>query len=203
MFRAHPERRRGETERPRPDEGASISSHAETATGISLWLMPEGEPRDRLAEEIARLSARLSTPAFAPHVTLLAAIEDASPEDVLATARTLARSLRPFAVHLHGVAGRDEYFRCLFARAALDAPLRAAHAAAARAFGRQPDSAFLPHLSLVYGELPPKDRQRLSAELASSLVPSFEAGRLHVWRTQGAVGDWRELGVFGLGAGSR
>jgi 2'-5' RNA ligase len=173
-------------------------SNAGTAAGISLWLMPEAEPRDRLAALIARLAARLSTPAFAPHVTLLAAIAGAPPKDVLATARTLAADLRPFAVHFEGVEGRDEYFRCLFARAVVDAPLHAAHAAAARAFRRQPDPAFFPHLSLVYGALPAQDKRQLTLELAGSLVMSFAADRLHVWRTQGAVSDWRELGVFGL-----
>lgn len=173
-------------------------SNAGTAAGISLWLMPEAEPREHLAALIARLAARLSTPAFAPHVTLLAAIDGAPREDVLATARTLAASLRPFAVRLDGVEGRDEYFRCLFVRAVVDAPLHAAHAAAARAFRRQPDPAFLPHLSLVYGELTTGDKRLLTLELAGSLVTSFEADRLHVWRTQGAVSDWRELGVFGL-----
>ena len=173
-------------------------SNAGTAAGISLWLMPEAEPREHLAALIARLAVRLSTPAFAPHVTLLAAIEGASPEDVLATARAMSASLRPFAVHLDGVEGRDKYFRCLFARAVPDAPLRAAHAAAARAFRRQPDPAFPPHLSLVYGELGAEDKRQLALELAGSLVTSFEADHLHVWRTQGAVSDWRELGVFAL-----
>lgn len=175
-----------------------MSANPGKAAGISLWLMPEGEPRDRLAALIASLAARLSTPAFVPHVTLLAAVEGSPAEDVLATARALSASLRPLAVYLEGVEDRDEYFRCLFARAVVDAPLHAAHAAAARAFRRQPDPAFFPHLSLVYGELPAEDKRLLALELAGSVVTSFEADRLHVWRTQGTVSDWRELGVFGL-----
>jgi hypothetical protein len=168
------------------------------ATGVSLWLMPEGEPRARLAELVDRLAARFSTPAFAPHLTLLSAIHGASPEDVLAQARVLASGLRPFRVSLAGVEGRDEYFRCLFARATADAPLLAAHAAAARAFGRPADPAFLPHLSLVYGALAEGEKRQLALELAAALVPSFDADRLYVWRTQGPVSAWRELGVFGL-----
>ena len=41
------------------------------ARGISLWLMPEGRARERLAALIDRLATRLGTAAFAPHVTLL------------------------------------------------------------------------------------------------------------------------------------
>lgn len=45
------------------------------ARGVSLWLMPEGEAGRRLGALIDRLAARLGTPAFPPHVTLLPGIE--------------------------------------------------------------------------------------------------------------------------------
>jgi 2'-5' RNA ligase len=167
--------------------------------GVSLWLMPEGGPRDRLAALIARLAARLSTPSFAPHVTLLPGIEDGADDNVLAKSCTLAAALRPFPVHLEGLEGRDEPFRCLFVRAVPDEPLRYAHASAARVFGRAPDPAFLPHLSLVYGTLLPTVKASLAGELAEeAAVLSFVADALHVWRTEGPVGEWNELGVFGL-----
>jgi 2'-5' RNA ligase len=165
------------------------------ARGVSLWLMPEGEVRDRLSALVVGLAARLGTAPFPPHVTLLPGLE-ASDEDVLAASRTLAGGLRPLAVRLVGVEGRDEHFRCLFARAAADAPLRSAHAAAARAFGREPDPAFLPHLSLVYGALAPAAKESLAAELRGEAAVAFQVRRLHVWRTEGPAGDWREIGAF-------
>jgi 2'-5' RNA ligase len=172
------------------------------ARGVSLWLMPEGEARDRLAGLIARLSERFSTPAFPPHVTLLPGIGGRE-DDLIAVSAALAADLPPFPVRLRGVEGCDEHFRCLFARAVADRPLRAAHAAAARAFGREPDPAFLPHLSLVYGTLPPETKWPLAMELASAVPRSIEVARLHVWRTEGPVGDWREVGTFPLAGGGR
>jgi 2'-5' RNA ligase len=168
------------------------------ARGVSLWLMPEGEVRDRIAALIARLAGRFSTPTFPPHVTLLPGIEAPSEGEVLEASRALSRRLRPLEVGLQGVEGREEHFRCLFVRAASDAPLVAAHAAAARAFGREPDPEFLPHLSLVYGTLAPETKGPLAAELGSGLPGSFAATCLHVWRTEGPVGDWREVEVFPL-----
>lgn len=174
--------------------------HEPRARGVSLWLMPEGAARDRLAAVIARLAARLTTRPFAPHVTLLAGLE--GPEErLLAAAASVAASVRPFRVRLVAVEGRDEPFRCLFARAVADESLRAAHAAAARAFDREPDPAFLPHLSLVYGTLARETKRALATELASAVAVSFEAARLRAWRTEGPVRDWRELGAFRLGGG--
>jgi hypothetical protein len=172
------------------------------ARGISLWLVPEGDTRLRLAALIDRLAARLGTEPLAPHVTLLPGLP--GPEDaVLGAASAVASRLPPLLVRLGGVEGHDEHFRCLFARAVVDGPLRAAHAAVARAFDREPDPAFLPHLSLVYGTLPPETKWPLAMELASAVPGSIEAARLHVWRTEGPVGDWRELGTFLLEGGGR
>jgi hypothetical protein len=166
------------------------------ARGVSLWLMPEGDTRGRLANLIARLAARLGTAAFPPHLTLLPGIAGPSEHDTLSVSRDLAAALRAFPVRLGGVEGGDEHFRCLFARAASDPRLVSAHAAAARAFGRSPDPAFLPHLSLVYGTLGREAKERLATELRGAADLAFEARRLHVWLTEGPPRDWREIGSF-------
>jgi 2'-5' RNA ligase len=176
--------------------GTTAGVDTDRARGVSLWLMPGEAVRQRLAALIEGLAARLGTLPFPPHLTLLPGIEGRAQDDVLAAGESLAAELRPLTVRLLSVEGRDEHFRCLFARAEADEPLRAAHAAAARAFDREPDPAFLPHLSLVYGTLPPVARWGLAAEVAAAVTVSFAAGRLHVWRTEGPVGDWREIGTF-------
>jgi 2'-5' RNA ligase len=171
------------------------------ARGISLWLMPGGAARRQLGELIERLAALLGRRPFPPHLTLLPGIEGGTPDRVLATARSLAAGLRPVTVRLVSVEGREEHFRCLIALAAADAPLRSAQAAAARAFGRQPDPDFLPHVSLVYGSFASETKRRLIEEVAPTARLAFPAARLHVWRTEGPVDDWREIGTFALGPG--
>ena len=83
-------------------------------------------------------------------------------------------------------------------RAQDDGALRAAHATAARAFGREPDPGFLPHVSLVYGTLAPDEKRAIAREVGDDLRLRFEVRRLHLWRTEGPVAEWRELGVFDL-----
>lgn len=160
--------------------------------------MPAGAVHDRLAGLIRRLAERFSTPPFPPHVTLLPGIDDPREEETLATCRTLAAAIRPFTVRLAGVEGRAEPFRCLFARAEASALLLATHAAAARAFGREPDAPFFPHLSLVYGAVPDETKREIATDVAPLVAPSFPVARLHLWRTDGPVGDWRELGALDL-----
>jgi 2'-5' RNA ligase len=167
------------------------------ATGTSLWLMPEGTVHERLGALIDRLAGRLGTAAFAPHVTLLPGLP--GPErDVLETARALAAEMGPVPVRFSVVDGMDHHFRCLFLRARASEALRDAHVRAARRFGREPDPSFDPHLSLVYGTLDTQVKAELTPELSAEAQASFEARRLHVWRTEGPVGEWRALGSFAL-----
>jgi 2'-5' RNA ligase len=169
------------------------------ARGLSLWLMPEGPTRETLGGLIDRLAARVGTTPFAPHVTLLPGLS--GPEaDVLARARGLAAELEPLSLAFTGLDGIDEHFRCLFFRAELSGALAGAHARAARRFGRAPDPRFDPHLSLVYGDLDAGGRADLRRDLHREIPPPFEARHLHVWRTEGPVGEWRELAVRGLGS---
>jgi 2'-5' RNA ligase len=169
------------------------------AQGISLWLVPPDPARAHLATLIEDLAARLGTRPFAPHLTLLPGVGGRAEDAVLGTARSLAARLWPLTIRLESVEGGEEPFRCLIALAAADGPLQAAHAAAAQPFGRQPDPAFLPHVSLVYGFLAPETKRALVREVSFSARLAFEAARLHVWRTEGPVEDWREIGAFDCG----
>jgi hypothetical protein len=180
--------------------GRTVDVDTSRARGLSLWLVPDGAVGARLGALIAGTAARLGTEPFAPHLTLLPGI-DGPEDDVLETARRVASGLRPLRLSLRSVDGREEPFRCVIALAVADAPLRAAHAAAARAFGRLPDPAFLPHLSLVYGTLAPEVKRALATELTVATAVSFEVARLHAWRTHGPVGEWHELGSFPFAGG--
>jgi 2'-5' RNA ligase len=167
------------------------------AKGISLWLMPEGETSEALAGRIEALADRLGTAAFAPHVTLLPGVLGAE-SNVIETARALARELGPLTLEPSHVDGTDTHFRCLFFRVRTSEALLAAHTRAARRFGRDPDPAFDPHLSLVYGSLDKSLKAELSRELARHVPPPFEVRRLRVWRTEGAAGEWRPLASLEL-----
>jgi hypothetical protein len=119
---------------------------------------------------------------------------------VLEGARALASEEAPVPLELTAVDGIDSHFRCLFLRVRASAALREAHERAAQRFGREPDPSFDPHLSLVYGTLDAPVKAALARELAAETT-TFEARWLHVWRTEGPVGEWRELGSFALGGG--
>jgi 2'-5' RNA ligase len=165
------------------------------ASGISIWLLPEGDERDLLANLIGELGARLGTPVFAPHVTLLPGLAGGE-GDVIRRAKEMATTLEPHAMLLGPVEGRAEYFRCLYARVPETLRLLTTHALARLTFRRTTEVPFEPHLSLAYGRPSPAATEPLVAELGPRLPPRFTCSALEVVRTEGPVADWRSLARF-------
>jgi 2'-5' RNA ligase len=168
------------------------------AAHYSLWLTPSGEIRQRLAETILDLSREYAAPAFAPHVTLAGGIVGPARETV-SKMRDLARRIPPFTVRLTAVDGLEEYYRCLFVRVAKTYPIMRANEAAREVFGLPPQSVFMPHLSLLYGHLPPSVKERIIALLARQFELEFKVSGLHLYLTKGAPQAWQRVASFGLG----
>jgi Cyclic phosphodiesterase-like protein len=169
--------------------------------GTALWLMPDGPSSERLTALVSALAARLGTPVFVPHVTVIHGLAREESE-IVARAESLARRLASRPVDLGPVEGRDEYFRCLYLRAEPAEWFLAAHARAAQAFDLSPDPEYLPHLSLVYGRLAEIEKERIASSLAAELPISIELSAIEVWRTVGPVREWTHRRRFALAAPS-
>jgi hypothetical protein len=164
----------------------------------SLWLVPAEPRRTELAALIERLAAG-SHPVFAPHVTLLPSLPADTP-DVRPAVGALAAALGPFTLRLAGETHSDDFFRCVVLEAELAPPLLFARGAAERVLDLAPPEPYRPHLSLVYGHLPPPERAALAAE-ARTLMPlplDVTAAALELWDTSDDVPRWTREATFPL-----
>lgn len=165
------------------------------ARGISLWLVPDEKTLVPLRSQVESLARRLGTLPLEPHVTLLGGLAQAD-DDVLAGAERLAHDTAAITLPVVGLGARDEHFRCLFVELGRGAALDALRQRAELAFGGQ--GSFLPHLSLVYGELDKATKARLVSELLGKLPLQLRLATLQAVRTQGAVASWRPLQAWPL-----
>ena len=163
----------------------------------SLWLMPRAHLCERLTQTLHRLSVRYNAPEFPPHVTLLGNCIGSRSELIRQSAR-LAGSIRPFVIRLEAIDFLDEFFRCLFVRAALTKSLRQVHRVACQAFGRRREPPFMPHLSLLYGSFSRTLKRDLTAELGPRIDAQFKVRDLHLYRTHGQPHLWRRVASFEL-----
>lgn len=168
----------------------------------ALWLMPEGKVCRRLQRLIRRFSREHSTPAFQPHITLASSI--IAPErEVVAKSARLAKSLSPLRLRLTLLDSRHQYFRCLFVKVARTSPLVRAHRRAKEIFSLRGRRGFLPHASLVYGDLSRAAKRKIASSLGRCFDLNFEVQQLHVVAIQGPPSEWREVKTFRLEARSR
>ncbi len=157
--------------------------------------MPSGQPLECLSRIILDLSGEYASPGFDPHVTLLGGLAG-SEKKITSKAEQLVRHLRPFTIKLTTVDYLDEYFRCLFIKADETPPLLEAHRIAAELFHHQPDSPFMPHLSLMYSHLDRELKQEIAARMDRRYDPAFEVNSVHLFSTTGEVKEWYRVREF-------
>lgn len=166
--------------------------------GYSLWLVPEGEARKVLEALILKLSSALGTPSFLPHVTLLGQLTEDEEEIVEKTAQ-LASSIERFPVSLSGTGYLDEYFRCLFLVAGESPGLMTANLKARSLFGRMDGPLFMPHLSLVYGNMSVEAKKDIVAEMIGHRDCSFQIRKISLFSTKGSPHEWYPVEDFPVG----
>jgi len=131
----------------------------------SIWLVPNRDDEAFLASLVRELAARFGTPVFAPHLTLRG--DTRTPLDQLAREIDAAASLMPiFAEPIDSVATTAAFFRAFYAAFALSSPL----VALKRCLDPAAAESFVPHVSLLYGELAAERKAPAAAEFGRRLT---------------------------------
>jgi 2'-5' RNA ligase len=145
------------------------------------WLVPAAGPeRDQLVATIDSLAAEHDAPRFQPHVTMLATFD--SPEDRAARAlKSLAAGVPPVELTLAATGYEETYFRALYLSVEPSAQLLALREAGQRAWALDP-SPYLPHLSLLYSDIPDQDKQSLVGRIGIRLPLTVRFDAVELWR---------------------
>jgi 2'-5' RNA ligase len=160
----------------------------------SLWLMPAGRVASELQTLITDLSAKHKTPIFQPHVTLIGSL-NLTEADAVSKTTILARKVAPFVVRLSEVACLDQYFRCVFIKAMKTECLMNANSIARLLFGLQNGEEYMPHLSLVYGDLTRRMKQDIIKEIGNTIYIAFPVEEIYLYYTGGQPKKWRCVSI--------
>lgn len=152
---------------------------------LALWLVPPTTRRAEYATFIDALSEQFGTPRFVPHVTLLVGLASCDEAQL----RALADVCRGVSLQPRGLLSFAEYYRALVVEMELTAALRGAREAAARMFGLEAGG-YEPHLSLMYGDLPPGVRSEARRSIEPTRFPSFAPEVLEAVEITGPPDRW-------------
>jgi len=149
---------------------------------------------------IDALAARCRGPVFSSHITLIGGLEGTG-DDLSRLASGLAAEVPAFDVKLNTLDTGDSFYQCVFLRAEISDALIKARQLADEVFasclkeeGRAPRDPFVPHLSLVYGDLDDAQKQDLTAGLEAALATTYKADTISLWQTTGPPSAWRRVG---------
>lgn len=167
----------------------------------SLWIVPKGEPGQRLQELIDALAAEQDAPVFVPHLTLVADIraESGGLAAMQQKVGKLARQIKPFSITLHGYGYLEEEFRCLFLLAQ-SIGLAGAYRMAAQVFPQVDSEHFkkMPHASVLYGNYSEQTKQQIIARHPFDPA-SFAVSSLELYRTNDPISSWELVASVPLG----
>ncbi len=163
-----------------------------SSASYSLWLRPFGEVAIELKKHINKLSSQFNTPGFEPHVTLLGGL-DAHETRLIQLTDTLAHALAPFTIQLEETGFGDQYFQSLFIRAKKSDPLISAHNLAIKMFGYENAGEYIPHLSLLYGELSVKKKSKILNTMGRNFNLQFDVHNVLLIKTGDRVDGWKKI----------
>ncbi|MCM2357319.1 MAG: hypothetical protein NDI77_04170 [Geobacteraceae bacterium] len=130
----------------------------------AVFLTPAADDY-RYAEGLIReLSAKLDAPLFEPHLTLCSGVT-AEPGLLIRVVAEAARGLAPLTLRVRRIGCTEEYFRSIFIEFEPDPVLAGLHERLGELLERRDSAVFLPHLSLLYLEMPLADKQALTRRL--------------------------------------
>lgn len=131
---------------------------------VAVFLTPAADDF-RYADGIIReLSAKLDAPLFEPHLTVCSGL-CTDPELLKGVIAEAAQALPPLALRIKGVGCSESYFRTLYIEFEPDPLLTGLRERVGVAVERPDNGVFLPHLSLLYLEMPLAEKESLARRL--------------------------------------
>lgn len=158
----------------------------------SLWLRPFGDIAFSIQQRINKLSDKYGTPSFEPHVTLLSGLRYGETELKQLT-ETLAGALSPFDLLLTKAGYRDKFYRSLFVHIKKSDELMNAYNNALQLFGYEEEEEYMPHLSLMYGDISREEKERILSVMGREFHIRFEVHSLLLVKTEGKPDDWEKI----------
>jgi len=166
--------------------------------GISLWLVPPVQDREKLQSVISTISSNHNSPKFEPHITLVS-LPPASSIPTLG-------NMKSFGVTFLPVAAGHTFFQSVLIPIPASAELLDLRVSTCDTL-KVPFQPYFPHLSLYYGDVSNEERETIIEELHKegitqigtdgntrvAGIQGFKVEELWVVRCEGKPEEWEVL----------
>jgi 2'-5' RNA ligase len=161
----------------------------------SLFLLPEEGINKKYQKIISNVAASYRTQEFKPHVTLIKNLK-LKEKDILLLTNKLIKWFKPIKTKLMKFGNSDRKYRSLYITVLKTPELLKAHNKANQIFEHK-EEPFMPHISIVYGELPLDDKLDIIEGLKPLDKDFFIMDKLVVYDITEENADlWKEVGYY-------
>ena len=160
----------------------------------SIWLLPSEKESKRFQKIIDILSELFKTPTFEPHITLYTHIPKLT-DELFYNVSVLAALTNTFEVSIAEIQTSPKYYKSLFTNITFNHTLENLQQEVQNLFPGI-DYDFLPHLSLLYGDIEEALKSEKIDAIREDLIQMFQVSRIAIVYTQGEVSDWKIIETF-------
>lgn len=162
------------------------STPADKKHVYSVWAIPPEDVGGRLKRLMAGLASEFGGPQFEPHITVVGAI-GLTEEDALEKFHSACDGLQAYTATVDRVATGTFFYQCVYLLLHPMPEVVEASAHCSGHFGYKSSTPYMPHLSLLYGDMT-DDEKKEAQEKANILDESisglsFPITRLALWKT--------------------
>ena len=165
----------------------------------SIWLLTQNKSTQTYLQSLVNsLASKHQGPQFEPHLTMLGDL-DLTLDAVNKNCQKLAHQFKPIQVETGPIEYSTTYYQCVFVRIKPNPELMSFYDSTKQSFKLTSSSVFMPHISLLYGDIPYSKRHQIIKSF-SFKPQSFLFDLLVV--TPGGENppsEWKHLSEFTLG----
>ncbi|XP_077227972.1 cyclic phosphodiesterase-like [Tasmannia lanceolata] len=152
----------------------------------SVWAVPPEPAKSRLKKLMENLRSEFGGPEFEPHVTIVGAIR-LTQKDALLNLQSTCQALKPYTARINTVSRGGFFYQCVYLLLHPTPEVMEASTHSTQHFGYQSSNPYMPHLSLLYGDLTDDEKEK-AEERAKFLDQdlcnlSFEVSSLTLYKT--------------------
>ncbi|PIA25947.1 hypothetical protein AQUCO_10200011v1 [Aquilegia coerulea] len=185
--------------------GSEISATTETQKNVySVWGIPSKNVTERLKKLMENLRSEFGGPEFEPHVTVVGAIQ-LTQSDAIHNFNLACQGVKPYTAKVNSVSTGTFFYQCVYLLLHPSNQVLEASAHCSRHFGYLSSSPYMPHASLLYGDITVEEKQRAKekAEAFDAGVSSlsFQISRLALYKTDPedkTLKSWEKIADYDL-----
>ena len=157
---------------------------------VSIWLIPTQEDARYLQAIIKNLSAVHQAPVFNAHCTLYSSI-DLPVAEIKKILERSAKYMKSFYVKKEAISHTENIWKTIFIELLRSPELEKLQQAVISQFPKGQPYKFLPHISLLYKEMPDKKKEDIIRNL--QVKNSFKIDKIAAVRTGPNVDKWETV----------